>query len=105
MISFFKAPKPPAAEKRAGKEHMKKVKMCRCVICGSYPPNDAHHCFCDRYSGKRTSDWQVIPLCKTCHQDGPLAIHNDKKGWVKRNGPDWEFIPLVFDMLEGEANL
>ena len=102
MTSFLKPPKPTAAENRAGKEYMAKVKMLPCVICGS-SPCDAHHPICRRYSGKRRSDWQTIPLCKSCHQVGPLAIHNGKASWVERNGLDFNFIPLVLDMLKGKT--
>lgn len=83
----------------AGRLHMVKVKLLPCVICRSPPPNDAHHCFHDRYGTHRASNWQVIPLCKECHQSGIDAIHKDKKGWLRRHGPDWAFIPAVMSLL------
>ena len=76
-------------------DHMRRVKMLPCVICGSPPPNDAHHVICDRYGTRKASDLEVIPLCKAHHQDGPEAIHNGKASWVAKHGPDHGFLPLV----------
>lgn len=96
-------PDPPTpAEIRAAKEHMARVKALPCVICGRAGPSDAHHCICGRFGTRRASDWQVIPLCKDCHQDGPEAIHRGKASWVARNGPDHEYLPVVADMLAGQ---
>ena len=78
---------------------MRAVKALPCVVCGRAGPSDAHHCICDRYGTRRASDFDVIPLCKACHQDGPFAIHNGKASWVARNGPDWAFLPVVAEML------
>jgi len=91
-----------AARKREGKDpaHIAKVKACDCIICGRAGPSDAHHVFCGRYSNVRAPDKCTIPLCKPCHQWGPLAIHNDKAGWVERNGPDYEYIAATLDMIE-----
>jgi len=87
---------------QAGMEHMGKVKQLPCVICLSPPPNDAHHCFHGRYGTRKASDFDVIPLCKLCHQDGPDAIHNAKRTWAEKNGFDYEYLPTVRDMLAGE---
>ena len=93
--------KPPKPERgtSAGRAHMAKVKQFPCVICGKPGPSDAHHCFCDRFGSRKASDFDTIALCKTCHQVGPMAIHNDKAGWVERNGPDYGFLPWVDKML------
>lgn len=103
----LKADKPTAAEIRAGKEYMGRVKQLGCVVCGRPGPSDAHHCCCrppadepnaykrEPCAARRSSNFDAIPLCKSCHQDGPLAIHKDKRTWVERNGPDYGFIPVV----------
>ncbi|OOY15104.1 DUF968 domain-containing protein [Thioclava sp. DLFJ4-1] len=94
----------PANGTAAGIRHMNRVKQLPCVICGKPGPSDAHHVICGRYSQAKASDFQTIPLCKECHQWGPLAIHNGKASWIERNGPDTDYLPIVADMLAGEFN-
>ncbi len=85
-----KPAKRPSA--RVGREYMARVKALPCVVCGAAPPSDAHHVFHDRHGGRKTSDFDTIPLCKPHHQDGKDAIHNGKAGWRDRHGPDHGFI-------------
>ena len=93
-----------SAEGKAEAAHMRRVKQLPCVICDMPPPSDAHHVFHGRYGNRKPSGYSTIPLCKECHTDGPLAIHNDKAGWAERNGFDHEFIAVTADMLAGELN-
>ena len=79
----------------AGLEHMRRVKQLPCVICQAPPPSDAHHCISGRYGSRRASDFETIPLCKECHQDGPMAIHRAKESWERMHGPDTDYLPLV----------
>lgn len=97
----LKAPKPVHGT-AAARAHIERVKLLPCVICHRPGPSDAHHVFCDRYSTRRASDFEVIPLCKFHHQDGPFSIHQNKRLWVETNGPDYEYLPLVADMLAGQ---
>lgn len=71
---------------------MRRVKMLPCCICGLAGPSDAHHPIHDRYSSAKRSGFDVIPLCKLHHQDGPEAIHNGKETWRKKHGADYEYI-------------
>lgn len=88
----------------AARRHIARVKELPCVICHKPGPSDAHHCICGRYDQRKASDFRVIPLCKECHQWGPMAIHENKRAWIERNGNDYEFLPVVADMLAGEWN-
>ena len=98
-------PKPPKPERgtKAAKAHIAAVKAMPCAVCGAPPPSDAHHCFHDRYGSRRASDFEVIPLCKAHHQDGPLAIHNAKAAWRAAYGPDYRYLPRVWRMIERMA--
>lgn len=87
-------------EGKAELAHMARVKQLHCVACGSPPPNDAHHCIHGRYSGRKPSGFETIPLCKECHQNGPGAIHRGKETWAARHGPDYSFLPLVRRLLD-----
>lgn len=97
--------KPPKVKNGtpAGRRHMACVKMLPCVICGHAPPSAAHHCISDRFSQRKSSDFETIPLCWECHQ-GPHGIHAGKAEWEARNGKDYEFLPVVADQLAGEWN-
>lgn len=79
--------------------HMLAVKRLPCVICGA-TPCDAHHVICDRYSARKASDFETIPLCAAHHrypyQD---AIHTDKAAWVEKYGPDHGYLAYVAEML------
>jgi len=79
-------------EGQAALAYMRAVKGLPCCICGHPPPSDAHHPICGRYGTRKASDWDVIPLCKAHHQDGPDAIHNNKALWASRHGPDTDYI-------------
>lgn len=99
-----KQPKPERGTK-AGLAHMARVKMLPCVICRSYPPNDAHHVYHGRYGTMKASDFETIPLCKSCHQTGPLSVHQAKETWEELHGPDWGFLPLVRAWLDNETEI
>lgn len=99
----LKPPKPERGTAKA-KRHLEAVKALPCVICHAPPPSDAHHVICGRYGQRKASDFEVIPLCKSCHQEGPMAIHNGKASWIQRNGMDCDFLPVVADMPAGEWN-
>ena len=89
-------------------EYMGNVKMQPCAICGATENIDAHHCRCwpediesHAYmqlpgAGMKSHARDTIPLCRyRCHKGGPLSFHEDRKGWVKRNGPDYTYIPAT----------
>jgi hypothetical protein len=84
------------------RRHIERIKALPCVICHRPGPSDAHHVFCGRYGQRKASDFEVIPLCRMCHQEGPFSIHQNKRLWVETNGPDHEYLPVVADMLAGE---
>lgn len=100
----FKQGKPKRGT-AAGKAHMRRVKQLPCVICRKPPPSDAHHVFHDRGGSIRASDFETIPLCKDCHQDGPMAIHRIKDTWREMHGPDWGYLPLVAAWLDGNDEI
>lgn len=60
--------------KAADREHMARVKLLACAVCGEGPPSDAHHI-------EQGHHYTTIPLCKSCHQDPQLGIHGAKVMW------------------------
>lgn len=99
------ANKPPlglkirAPSKAEGRRHMERVAGCPCVICGARPVQ-VHHVIHDRYSQRRSWDTQTIPLCPMHHDE----LHADKAAWRGKYGADYEFLPVVADMIAGEWN-
>jgi len=91
-VSRKKAAKRASSEGQEAARYMWAVKQLPCCICGAAPPSDAHHCYNDRYGTAKESDWDVIPLCKICHQDGPQSVHNAKRTWREKHGPDHGYI-------------
>lgn len=88
-------------EGQAALEYMGKVKQLPCCVCGAPAPSDAHHCYHGRYGSRRSSDFDVIPLCKAHHQDGPEAIHNAKETWAVKHGPDYSYIEQTRKLVDG----
>lgn len=91
-VSAKKAAYMASPEGKAAAEYMGLVKQLPCAVCGAPAPSDAHHCFHGRYGARKASDFDVIPLCKIHHQDGPEAIHNIKETWAAKHGPDYSYI-------------
>lgn len=102
-----RTPLRPISAKKANRDrdafnHMLEVKQLPCMICGAPPPSEAHHSISGRYGGRKRSDWWVTPMCSVCHRTGPHAIHNGKRSWEERHGPDYGFLPRVYGMLGKE---
>ena len=102
-VSAKRKAKKASPEGKAGKLHMLRVKMLPCVICNAPPPNDAHHCYHDRYGTAKESDFDTIPLCKFCHQEGPLSVHKAKATWRELHGPDYSYLDRVQKLLTTSA--
>ena len=60
--------KPTAAQKRRWSQ----VAALGCLCCGG--PANIHHCRHECGMGQKNHD-HVAPLCKWCHQDGPVSRH------------------------------
>lgn len=82
-------------EGKAARQYVGLVKQLGCAVCGAPGPSDAHHVIHDRYGSRKSSDFDVIPLCKFHHQDGPEAIHNGKESWREKHGPDHGLIEVT----------
>ena len=98
----LKAPKPERGTAK-GKAHMAAVSALPCVVCLRRGPSEVHHVFHGRFGQSKASDMETIPLCFDCHR-GPDGIHARKMLWADRNGFDYEFMPIVNDMLDGTWN-
>ena len=67
----------------------------RCCVCQRFgevqnSPTTAHHPIHDRYSTRKRSDGEAIPLCEGHHQglwdNSKIAIHKEPKLWQETYG-------------------
>jgi hypothetical protein len=59
-----------------------------CLVCGTPPPNDAHHLRHSQKSGmsQKVDDNWTVPLCRTCHTD--CHTRGRESEWWALNGID-----------------
>lgn len=84
-----------------GKEYMAAVALLPCCICEQFgleqtSRTQVHHCFHDRFSSRKASDFDTIPLCDGHHQGmldtSKVAIHREKTKWREQYGADFDYI-------------
>ena len=82
---------------KAEKIHMDKVASLGCYVC--LRPASLHHI---RYPGlgmgRKSSNFEVVPLCYDHHQ-GKHSIHLDKKNFEKNFGTEKEILKNVLTRL------
>lgn len=80
--------------RKQGLEHMARVAMERCLVCGAWPV-EVHH------EGKPRSDMRVLPLCPRHHRRefGPGAYHYSPKAFYALHGSSEELLQRVDAML------
>lgn len=105
QVSEKRAAYRASAEGKRALEWMALVKGLPCVVCGKPGPSDAHHVCHDRFGTAKASDFDVIPLCRGHHTEGPEAIHNGKTTWREKHGPDYGYLPLVSAQLSGPTEI
>ena len=76
------------------------IRSLPCIICQEHhePQNSvttAHHTIHDRFSTKKTSDYDAIPLCEGHHQGlwdlSKIAIHKEPQLWRIKYGADYSY--------------
>ena len=86
---------------KAEKIHCNKVALLGCYICGAEP--QLHHI---RPSGtgigRRSSHFEVIPLCYN-HHLGPFSIHNKKLLFEQKHGTEKEILQIITERLYGTS--
>ena len=78
---------------------MARVAALGCIICGA--PTELHHPSSGAM-GKRSSHFDVIPLCPMHHRLGGygVAVHAGKKSFEKRFGTEQELLEKTRRMSE-----
>ena len=88
---------------KAERMHMDRVAQLGCYVCKA--PATLHHIRNNGSGnvgmGRRSSHFEVIPLCYEHHQ-GNTGIHLDKKNFIKKYGTEKEILDNVLLMVETE---
>ena len=84
------------------KQHMDEVAQLGCIVCGN-PYVHLHHI---RYPGlgmgKRSTNFEVIPLCQPHHQ-GKFSVHGTPKEFEKKFGTQHELLERVLKRIKCET--
>ena len=73
--------------------HLDRIRQLSCLACGKRPAEAAHVRYASASYAKRITgigtkpdDAWVVPLCVTCHREGPESQHSggERAFWVKR---------------------
>lgn len=84
------------------KQYMDRIASLGCIVCGR--PATLHHPRFAVGMAQRNSDWLVIPLCKTHHQDGGWgqAIHAGQTVFERNHGTEPELLAKTIQKLVSE---
>ena len=74
--------------------YLARVRELQCVIC-QRTPCEAHHPIHGRYSQRKASDTDAIPLCADHHRE----LHHSPTAWKRQHGLDTDYLPRVAEML------
>lgn len=86
-------------------EHMDKVADLGCIVCRNeghgFSPAECHHPRTGVGAGRKSSDFDTIPLCPEHHRLGNhgIALHQGKKTWEARYGTELELLEQVRGLL------
>ena len=82
-------------------KHLEYIRSLPCCVCQLPAPSDAHHLrLLPGGHTMRGHDRNTVPLCRSCHTDGPNAVHSvgskNEVAWFKSHWVDAE--ALVFKL-------
>ena len=99
MKSLFKK------KKLRSPAHLANVRKQSCLVCGSPPPNHAHHIQFSEHRGigQKVGDQWTVPLCGLCHH----KLHTTKEGerlyWVFEGVDAMQVAKDLWRKTNGEA--
>jgi hypothetical protein len=86
------------------KKHMDKIARLGCIICRKqghmFVDAELHHIRDMTGMGKRSSHFEVIPLCVAHHRLGKEAFHHSKKEFEAKWGTQRELLKEVLKLAE-----
>ena len=94
---------------KAEKHHMARVAALGCIVCRNLgyegSPADLHHPRLGVGAGRRSSHYDVIPLCPLHHRTGVrgIAIHAGRETWEAKYGTEAELLAQTRALLGIDA--
>ena len=91
---------------KAERAHMGRVAALSCVVCRNNgidgSPAEVHH-IGNGTMGKRSSNYEVIPLCHAHHRTGGhgVAVHAGRKAFERLNGTEKALLEQTLRDLDG----
>tara|TARA_Y100000361_G_scaffold23242_1_gene18367 strand:+ start:784 stop:1059 length:276 start_codon:yes stop_codon:yes gene_type:complete len=86
------------------KKHLSKVAELGCIACrqmGIYDtPAEIHHIKNNFSLGKKSSHYEVIPLCHAHHRTSNEAYHYSPKKFTEKFGTQKELLTMVQELLD-----
>ena len=80
------------------KQHMNKVAQLGCIICGNSEVHLHHIRYPGLGMGKRSTNFEVIPLCQPHHQ-GNLSVHGSPKLFEEKFGTQKQLLERVLKII------
>lgn len=81
---------PTMAEER----HILRVKESGCAVCEAAGPSEAHEI-------KQGQWWTSIALCSSCHRDGKMGIHGEKRMWTIMKMDELDALDVTLGRIYG----
>jgi hypothetical protein len=72
--------------------HLYKVKLLPCSVCDAPGPSEAHHV-------KQGSQYTCVALCVSCHRDGMLGWHGQKRMWAIKKMDELDALNVTIKRL------
>ena len=83
------------------KLHMSKVAALGCIICGMSLVHLHHIRYAGLGMGRRSSNYEVIPLCQFHHQ-GSFSVHATPKAFEEKYGTQKQLLEKVLEAINEE---
>ena len=89
-------------------EHMDKVSQLGCIVCrntnGSITPAEIHHIKNNTGVGRKSSHYEVIPLCHYHHTGSEDAYHHSPKKFTEKFGSQQDLLKETLELLKNSRD-
>lgn len=83
-------------------QHMDKVARLGCIICGNSEVHLHHIRYKGLGMGRKSTNFEVIPLCQPHHQ-GSFSVHGSPKEFEQKYGTQKELLERVLKRIKCET--
>ena len=74
------------------REHVAKVRELPCSVCDAPGPSEVHEI-------KQGNWWLSVALCPSCHRDGTLGWHGQRRMWALKKMDDLDALAVTIERL------